>query len=96
MARTAPLAPARDSVWEKSASRALPRVRSGHLALHLVVVVVCVFSAFPLLWMLSTAFKAPTEIFTSTPQLLPQAAMGSTGVSHEAWVRGLDCVAVDQ
>ena len=46
----------------------MPRVP---LALHAVVIVVCIFSAFPLLWMLSTVFKGPTEIFTSSPRFFP-------------------------
>lgn len=50
--------------------RALVRP-GGLLGLHIIVIALCVFSAFPLLWMLSTAFKGPTEIFTSSPRLIP-------------------------
>lgn len=41
------------------------------VALHLVIILVCIFSAFPLLWMLSTAFKGTGEIFTSSPRFIP-------------------------
>jgi multiple sugar transport system permease protein/sn-glycerol 3-phosphate transport system permease protein len=47
---------------------AMPRIP---IALHVVVIAVCIFSAFPLLWMLSTAFKGTSEMFTSSPRFFP-------------------------
>jgi sn-glycerol 3-phosphate transport system permease protein len=44
---------------------------TGRLALHLILLVLGVFSLFPMLWMLSTAFKVPSEIFTPTIELVP-------------------------
>lgn len=41
------------------------------LTLHAVAIVITVVMCFPLFWMLSTAFKPPTEIFTKTPRFLP-------------------------
>lgn len=40
-------------------------------SLHLLAWVMCGLMIFPLIWMLSTAFKGPTEIFTPEPRLLP-------------------------
>jgi multiple sugar transport system permease protein/sn-glycerol 3-phosphate transport system permease protein len=43
----------------------------GKVALHLLLVLLCLLTIFPLLWMVSTAFKAPEEIFTPQMNLLP-------------------------
>lgn len=67
----------RDSVVTATQPAARAQSRSGvampriPVALHAVVIVVCIFSAFPLLWMLSTAFKGTGEIFTSSPRFFP-------------------------
>jgi ABC-type glycerol-3-phosphate transport system permease component len=42
-------------------------------AVHLLVVVLCALTAFPMLWMLSTAVKPPTEVFLPGLHLLPDA-----------------------
>jgi len=41
--------------------------------LHLVVIVLCVATVFPLLWMLSTAFKENQEVFLPGIRLIPDA-----------------------
>lgn len=41
------------------------------IALHGLVVALCALTVFPLLWMLSTSFKIPTEVFTKDIRLLP-------------------------
>jgi sn-glycerol 3-phosphate transport system permease protein len=42
-------------------------------AVHLLVVVLCALTAFPMLWMLSTAVKPPSEVFLPGLHLLPDA-----------------------
>lgn len=46
--------------------------RLGIGAVHLVVILLCAITLFPMLWMLSTSFKIPTEVFTRDIQILPQ------------------------
>jgi ABC-type glycerol-3-phosphate transport system permease component len=41
------------------------------LALHLLLVLLCVLTFFPLFWMISTAFEPPGEIFSQGLGLLP-------------------------
>ncbi len=58
----------------KSASRHAPRWSRGFgrgLA-HAVVILLCAATLFPMLWMLSTSFKIPTEVFTKDIQILPR------------------------
>jgi ABC-type glycerol-3-phosphate transport system permease component len=43
----------------------------GRGALHLLVVALCLVTIFPLLWMLSTAFKEGREVFTPGIRLIP-------------------------
>lgn len=43
----------------------------GRGLVHLLVIVLCLLTFFPLLWMLSTAFKEQTEIFTPGIHLIP-------------------------
>lgn len=45
--------------------------RLGRGVLHLLVIVLCAITLFPMLWMLSTSFKIPTEVFTRNIQILP-------------------------
>jgi multiple sugar transport system permease protein/sn-glycerol 3-phosphate transport system permease protein len=49
--------------------------RSGpnwtRITLHIVAFAMTATMVFPLLWMVSTAFKMPDDIFTRTPQLIP-------------------------
>ena len=40
---------------------------------HLVLVVGSVVMIFPVVWMVSTSFKPPTEVLLWPPTLLPQA-----------------------
>lgn len=47
--------------------------RWAKLAVHAVVVVICAFTIFPFLWMLSTSFKQADEVFTRDLRLLPHA-----------------------
>jgi len=37
-----------------------------------VVILLCALTLFPMLWMLSTSFKVPTEVFTQDIQILPR------------------------
>ena len=49
---------------------------SGQLAklvVHALVVVLCAFTIFPFLWMLSTSFKQADEVFTRDLRLLPDS-----------------------
>ncbi|HYB08170.1 MAG TPA: carbohydrate ABC transporter permease [Alphaproteobacteria bacterium] len=43
------------------------------LCVHAVLLVGALFMVLPMLWMLATSFKPPTEIAVWPPQLLPQA-----------------------
>ncbi len=56
------------------ARRPLPiSQRLGHAALHLLVILLCLLTIFPLFWMLSTAFKPATEVFRPGVSLIPDA-----------------------
>ncbi len=44
-----------------------------HAVLHLLVILLCLATVFPLLWMLSTAFKESGEIFLPGLRLIPNA-----------------------
>jgi ABC-type glycerol-3-phosphate transport system permease component len=46
-------------------------VKPRLVALHLLVIALCFLTAFPLFWMLATAFKNPLEIFSPELRLLP-------------------------
>ena len=52
-------------------SRPIPE-RIWHACLHLIVVALCLVTVFPLLWMISTAFKEAPEIFLPGVRLLAQ------------------------
>ncbi|HXC84488.1 MAG TPA: carbohydrate ABC transporter permease [Trebonia sp.] len=45
--------------------------RSRKITLNTLGVLVAVVTLFPIFWMVSTAFKPPTEIYSLTPQPLP-------------------------
>lgn len=40
---------------------------------YVVLVILMIFVAFPLLWMISTSFKGPRELVTLTPTIIPTA-----------------------
>jgi sn-glycerol 3-phosphate transport system permease protein len=42
------------------------------LGSHLLLLIACVVVAFPIVWMISSAFKVPTELFTEDIRILPQ------------------------
>ena len=46
--------------------------RLGRGTVHLLVILLCAITLFPMLWMLSTSFKIPTEVFTRDIQILPR------------------------
>jgi multiple sugar transport system permease protein/sn-glycerol 3-phosphate transport system permease protein len=46
--------------------------RSGYL-LHGIILLICALTIFPFLWMLSTSFKVPTEVFTKDIRLIPHS-----------------------
>lgn len=43
----------------------------SHLGLHVIIIVICAFTIFPFLWMLSTSIKPADEVFTSDFRLIP-------------------------
>jgi sn-glycerol 3-phosphate transport system permease protein len=47
--------------------------RLGSGTVHLLVILLCAITLFPMLWMLSTSFKIPTEVFTKDIQILPRS-----------------------
>src|SRR5215212_7051589 len=47
--------------------------RLGHAALHLLVILLCLLTIFPLPWMPPTAFKPATEVFRPGIRLIPDA-----------------------
>ena len=47
-------------------------VRVADAAVYVLLIVVCVLFTVPLLWILSTSFKTPGEIFTTPTTILPQ------------------------
>ncbi len=65
------------SLARPDARRAAPSVerwsgRLGRGAVHLAVILICAITLFPMLWMLSTSLKIPTEVFTKDIQILPR------------------------
>ncbi len=46
------------------------RKRWNGLGLHVAVIVICAFTIFPFLWMISTAFKPADEVFTKDLRLI--------------------------
>lgn len=42
-------------------------------AFHLLILVICAFTIFPFLWMLSTSIKVPGEVFTNDLRIIPDA-----------------------
>jgi len=53
----------RDRTWRSDTA--------AKLGLHALLVLLCLATAFPLLWMFSTAFKPPAEIFAPGLRLVP-------------------------
>ena len=45
----------------------------ARLLVHAIVIVLCAFTIFPFLWMLSTSFKQADEVFTRDLRLIPNA-----------------------
>jgi N,N'-diacetylchitobiose transport system permease protein len=67
---TAPAAPARTAAPARAARRRFSR-RSRRVLLNLAGVLVALVTLFPVLWMISTAFKPASEIYSLTPQPFP-------------------------
>jgi len=67
---TAPAAPARTRAPARAARQRFSR-RSRRVLLNLAGLLVALVALFPVLWMISTAFKPPTEIYSLTPQPIP-------------------------
>jgi N,N'-diacetylchitobiose transport system permease protein len=59
------------SIAVRNAGRPGRTRRSGKIILNLVAVLVAVVTLFPIFWMISTAFKPATEIYSLTPRPLP-------------------------
>src|SRR6185437_1768510 len=55
----------------KRGSRRRLRRASRRAVLNLLGVLVALFALFPVLWMISTAFKPPTELYSLTPHSVP-------------------------
>ena len=49
-----------------------PRPAIGSLGVYLLLGVICLLFVIPILWIVSTSFKTPGEIFTTPTTLLPQ------------------------
>jgi multiple sugar transport system permease protein len=54
-------------------SSRLPKLRIGHLALHVILMAGSVVMLLPFAWMLSTSLKEPREIFTYPPVWIPSS-----------------------
>jgi N,N'-diacetylchitobiose transport system permease protein len=67
---TAPAAPARTAAPARAARRRFSR-RSRRVLLNLAGVLVALVTLFPVLWMISTAFKPAAEIYSLTPHPFP-------------------------
>src|SRR5680860_386517 len=67
--------------------------RWSRFAIHALIVVICFFTIFPFLWMLSTSFKQADEVFTRDLRLIPNHptwrnfpdAFGYFPVAHWFW-----------
>lgn len=72
-ARTAPAGAKSDSAVPGRSGRGALRFNraSRRVVLNLLGVLVALFALFPVLWMISTAFKPPTEIYSLTPHPVP-------------------------
>ena len=44
----------------------------GKMLVHLGLILLCLISVFPMVWMIATAFKLPNDIFTPTIELIPR------------------------
>lgn len=68
-------------------------LRIDDLGVHLVVIIICGFTIFPFLWMLSTSIKEAGEVFTNDFRLIPHVptwanfpdAFRYFPVSHWIW-----------
>lgn len=49
------------------------RKKASVIAIHVVLIVVCILMNLPFIWMLSTSFKAKNETFIYPPKLFPQS-----------------------
>jgi ABC-type glycerol-3-phosphate transport system permease component len=45
----------------------------GDYGFHIAIILICAFTVFPFVWMLSTSIKAPDEVFTQDFQFIPDA-----------------------
>jgi N,N'-diacetylchitobiose transport system permease protein len=59
--------------------------RAGRIALNGAGLLVALFAAFPVYWMIATSLKPSAEIFASTPRPVPaEPTLGTTGRSSPA------------
>jgi N,N'-diacetylchitobiose transport system permease protein len=71
-----------------------PGRRTRKVALNGTAIVVALVTLFPIFWMVSTAFKPATEIFSLTPHILPEhptfsnfsAVIGGSVIGSPYWV----------
>lgn len=56
---------------EKRRKLLLPGTVLLIIGAHLLILVLCALTLFPVLWMFSTAFKGPRDIFTANIELIP-------------------------
>lgn len=66
-------APSPAKVRMGAAGKRAPRTaeRLGHLALHLLLILLSITCLLPLIWMISTSFKEQFQVFTYPPEWLP-------------------------
>ncbi|MCL6613006.1 MAG: carbohydrate ABC transporter permease [Firmicutes bacterium] len=55
--------------WLKSRRK---RKKITFTAVYILLIFISIFSLFPFIWMISTSFKQPDEIFLTIPKLLPR------------------------
>jgi sn-glycerol 3-phosphate transport system permease protein len=60
------------TTWARPVGAARWSRRLGRGGVHLLVILLCAITLFPMLWMASTSFKIPTEVFTRDIQILPR------------------------
>ncbi len=55
----------------RSSTTSSKNPRDWAIGYHLAIIIICLFTVFPFLWMLSTSIKQPGEVFTNDFRLIP-------------------------
>jgi multiple sugar transport system permease protein len=61
----------------QSTARQQKRIKWGHLALHVLLILGSVVMLLPFIWMLSTSLKSAAEVFTYPPTWIPKTFVWS-------------------